>query len=188
MWDLIESLPIGPEDACPPGRTRVMCFPQLKHLHADDATWLAETFLRLAESEWNLNRSLTLVVMPEEEEEQAPPANGSRALAEAFKKRLRVATQPVKREDIDRWSQADATTPPEYLLQAVQEHIGYEVVVVDESAVSLGTLHQLQAMIRSANGGRSPALTATVVEARTSGSNIVANFRSLYQWSPVTNT
>ena len=186
MWDLVDSLPMGVEEPWPIStRPRIHSFPQLRNLTAEDATWLAETFLRIAEKEYELSRSLIMVVMPEEEDESDSPVNGARPLSEAFKKRLRVSTQLVRRADIDRWDPADVGTLPSYLVRALQDHVGYEVLIIDESAVSFGTILQLHRMARHANSGRAPVLSATVVEALTKYRRDIPGFRSLFQWSPV---
>ena len=181
MWSLMNSLPIGVEDPAPVHRrSAINAFPQLKDLEEADATWLAESFLRMAESQ-GIGRSLVIVVLPEEEPEEATsPLNGSRPLSNAFKRNLRVVTRVVSRADIEA-----TDDPPEYLVGLIEEHPGYEVVIFDESAVSFRSLERLTAMVTKANGGKPPGLVGAVVEAVTVMHEPPADFRSLFQWQPI---
>jgi hypothetical protein len=179
MWSLIDHLPIGLEDPSPRRRRPIRAFPQLKKLEPADATWLAESFLRVA-TEVGVERSLVIVVMPQEEPDDDDPRNGSRPLADAFKKNLKVVTATVNRDDLEA-----GETPPKQLTALLESHPGYDVVVIDESAVSFRSLLRLAAMITKANHGHPPRLLASVVEAVTGRYQPPSEFRSFFQWQPV---
>ncbi len=184
MWSLVDSLSIGMEDPAPVHRrSAINAFPQLKELEEPDATWLAESFLRIAKGR-GVERSLVIVVLPEEESDDAAvPRNGSRPLSNAFKRNLRVVTRVVSRADIEATEE-----PPDYLVELIEEHPGYEVVIVDESAVSFRSIERLTKMVTKANLGKPPSFVGAVVEAVTPMYEPPADFRSLFQWQPIVQT
>lgn len=182
MWSLIEGLPIGIEDPTPlHRRTPISAFPQLKEMEDRDAIWLAESFLRIAQDEHGVQRSLVVIVLPQEETEATDKArNGSRPLSDAFKRSLRVVTQVVSRDEIE-----TSETPPDYLTKLIEDHPGYDIVVIDESAVSYHSLERLGAMVTKATKGRPPRFAGAVIEAVTDMYQPPADFRSLLQWQPL---
>ncbi|MCU1509492.1 MAG: hypothetical protein JWQ12_1757 [Glaciihabitans sp.] len=181
MWSLLDSLPAGLEQPSPKTRRPLRTFPLLRHLDARDATWLAESIVRLGQDEFEIPRSLLIVVLPKEVLPVGGGlANGTAPLAEAFKKSLQVATLSVSREDFE-----SETAPSTETVEFFEAHQAYEVIAVDESAVSFGSINSLYSYISRANGGRAPKFTAAIVEAVLAASVPPDSFRSLFQWHPV---
>lgn len=171
LWQLFETVKCGVEQPKPKRRLPIRWFPKISEMGPYDALWIAESLVRVATKNLISRREKMLFVLPNE-------ASGSRPIANALRKHLEVAVQLVDRDVFE-----GAVAPQADLVRSLQQTTK-QIIVVDESTITYGTLRDLEQLVfRVAN--RSPDLLLAAIELPLGDTDQrPTRLHSLHQWSP----
>ncbi len=170
LWTLFGELGIGSEAPTPQRRVPEPRFPNLAALDEWDDLWLAESLVRVAESNLGVSRSQLVMVFPDE-------PSGARPLAQAMQTRLDVAVLTVQRGAIE------GTATDDGFLQSIHRYHDHRIIAADESTVTYSSFLGIDRLVKQAVG-REIDLGVVVVELSETRLNRPTWLRSLYAWQP----
>lgn len=175
LWSLFEEVGCGDEEPIPQRRQRpgLKWFPRLKDISDEDALWLAESIVRLAEEKLkNATRANLLIVLPDE-------PSGVRKIARALTERMNVAVVAIQRSVIE----GDLALSDD-ARRALVDHRSQNIVIVDESTVTYGSLERLTELVLEETRSV-PQLKIVVLETSLNPEKRPNEFASLISWRPV---
>lgn len=155
LWSLFVEVGSALETAVPRDRGArlgaVRFFPRLSAMPDEDALWLADELLRRILRETGVERENLLILIPRDE-------NGSAPIARQLERNLMVA---VARIDRDATTGKPVDTPE--LGYYVDSFSDQKIAILDESAVTYGTLHDIN-MYLSKRIGTVASTTSAVLD------------------------
>lgn len=179
LWALFEELGAEPETPAPPGRARPRAFPALRNLGPLDASWLAESAVRVAERDLTkaagreVPRAEILVVAPDE-------PSGARPIADALAKLFDVASTAIPRPVFERTQAA-----PDRLLRRLRNYRDFSIVLFDESTLSYSTLASLERFLLDVIDRRADLCVSVIESPLPSARERPSTLTSLYSWIPI---